>query len=202
MRYLSALSLSILLLFSFGVVASAAQLPDDVSDQEITDAGYLTDDEIAEAVGDPDDVPMVSGPAVQLAEADLKYAPYIGSGWITGTASGLGEVYIYVPISSRGSWGTTSDGYLCNVGGNSVSGVLYTKAGTRYTFSCSSFAIPRYRLADSSGYSYTDLYLSVTGSNLHVATDFPPAVPFSDSYPLIMLGVMGVMILCLMRYRH
>ena len=79
---------------------------------------------------------------------------------------------------------------------------LYTKAGTRYTFSCSSFAIPRYRLADSSGYSYTDLYLSVTGSNLQVATDFPPAVPFSDSYPLIMLGVMGVMILCLMRYRH
>ena len=51
MRYLSALSLSILLLFSFGVVASAAQLPDDASDQEITDAGYLTDDEIAEAAG-------------------------------------------------------------------------------------------------------------------------------------------------------
>ena len=62
MRYLSALSLSILLLFSFGVVASAAQLPDDASDQEITDAGYLTDDEIAEAVGDPDDVPMVYDP--------------------------------------------------------------------------------------------------------------------------------------------
>lgn len=55
-------------------------------------------------VYDPDGN-LVSGPAVQLAEADLKYAPYIGSGWITGTASGLGEVYIYVPISSRGSWG-------------------------------------------------------------------------------------------------
>lgn len=210
MRFLSALSVVFLLLLSTSGVAYAAALPDNASDQEITDAGYLTDDEIAEAVGDPDDVPMVydpdgnlvSGPAVQLAEADLKYAPYIGSGWITGTASGLGEVYIYVPISSRGSWGTTSDGYLCNVGGNSVSGVLYTKAGTRYTFSCSSFAVPRYRLADSSVYSYTDLYLSVTGSNLRIATDFPPAVPFSDSYPLIMLGVMGVMILCLMRYRH
>lgn len=142
MRFLSALSVAFLLLLSTSGVAYAAALPDNASDQEITDAGYLTDDEIAEAVGDPDDVPMVydpdgnlvSGPAVQLAEADLKYAPYIGSGWITGTASGLGEVYIYVPISSRGSWGTTSDGYLCNVGGNSVSGVLYTKAGTRYTF--------------------------------------------------------------------
>lgn len=201
MRFLSALSVAFLLLLSTSGVAYAAALPDNASDQEITDAGYLTDDEIAEAVGDPDGN-LVSGPSVQVAETDLKYAPFIGSGWITGTASGLGEVYIYVPISSRGSWGTTSDGYLCNVGGNSVSGVLYTQSGTRYTFSCSSFAVPRYRLADGSGYSYTDLYLSVTGSNLQVATDFPPAVPFSDSYPLIMLGVMGVMILCLMRYRH
>lgn len=210
MRFLSALSLSILLLFSFGAVASAAQLPDDASDQEITAAGYLTDDELAGAVGDPDDVPvvydpegnLVSGPTVQVAGADLKYAPYIGSGWITGNASGLGEVYIYVPISSRGSWGITADGYLCNVGGSSVSGVMYNSSGTRYTFSCSSFSVPRYRLYDGSGYQYTDLYLTVSGSNLQVATDFPPAVPFSDSYPLIMLGVMGVMVLCLMRYRH
>lgn len=210
MQYLSALSLSILLLFSFGVVASAAQLPDDASDQEITDAGYLTDDEIADAVGDPDDVPLVydpdgnlvSGPSVQVANADLKYAPYIGSGWITGNASSLGEVYIYVPISSRGSWGTTADGYLCNVGGSSVSGVMYDSSGTRYTFSCSSFSVPRYRLYGGSDYQYTDLFLTVSGSNLQVATDFPPDVPFSDSYPLIMLGVMGVMILCLMRYRH
>lgn len=210
MRFLSALSVAFLLLLSTCGAAYAAALPDNASDQEITDAGYLTDDEIAVAVGDPDDVPvvydpdgnLVSGPSVQVAETDLKYAPYIGSGWITGNASGLGEVYIYVPISSRGSWGTTADGYLCNVGGSSVSGVMYNSSGTRYTFSCSSFSVPRYRLYDGSGYQYTDLYLTVSGSNLQVATDFPPAVSFSDSYPLIMLGVMGVMVLCLMRYRH
>lgn len=210
MRFLSALSVAFLLLLSTCGAAYAVALPDNASDQEITDAGYLTDDEIAVAVGDPDDVPMVydpdgnlvSGPSVQVAEPDLKYAPYIGSGWITGTASGLGEVYIYVPISSRGSWGTTADGYLCNVGGSSVSGVMYNSSGTRYMFSCSSFSLPRYRLYDGSGYQYTDLYLTVSGSNLQVATYFPPAVPFSDSYPLIMLGVMGVMVLCLMRYRH
>lgn len=210
MRFLSALSVAFLLLFSTSGVAYAVALPDNASDQEITDAGYLTDDEIDEAVGDPDDVPMVydpdgnlvSGPSVQVAETDMKYAPYIGSGWITGTASGLGEVYIYVPISSRGSWGTTADGYLCNVGGSSVSGVMYDSSGIRYTFSCSSFSVPRYRLYDGSGYQYSDLYLTVSGSNLQVATDFPPAVSFSDSYPLIMLGVMGVIVLCLMRYRH
>lgn len=210
MRFLSALSLSILLLFSFGAVATAAMLPDDASDQDITAAGYLTDDELAGAVGDPDDVPvvydpegnLVSGPTVQVAGVDLKYAPFIGSGWITGKSVELGDVYIYVPISSRGSWGITADGYLCNVGGSSVSGVMYDTSGTRYTFSCSTFSVPRYRLYDGSGYQYTDLYLIVSGSNLQVATDFPPAVPFADSYPLILLGVMGVMVLCLMRYRH
>ena len=79
--------------------------------------------------------------AVQVVP-ELKYAPYIGSGWITGTAVGLGEVYVYVPISSRGSWGTTSDGFLCNVGANSVSGVMFTASGTKYAFSCSSFSVP------------------------------------------------------------
>ena len=68
MRYLSALSLSILLLLSTSGVAYAAALPDNASDQEITDAGYLTDDEIAEAVGDPDDVPMVYDPDGNLIE--------------------------------------------------------------------------------------------------------------------------------------
>ena len=78
-------------------------------------------------------------PDVQVV-SEPKYAPYIGSGWITGIAAGLGEVYVYVPISSRGSWGTTSDGFLCNVGSNSVSGVMFTASGTKYAFSCSSFS--------------------------------------------------------------
>ena len=60
---------------------------------------------------------------VKAGSTDLKYAPYIGSGWFIGTVSGLGEVYLYVPISTRGVWGTTSDGYLCNIGGSSVSTV-------------------------------------------------------------------------------
>ena len=71
---------------------------------------------------------------VKAGSSDLKYAPYIGSGWFIGSVSGLGEVYLYVPISTRGVWGTTSNGYLCNIGGSSVSGVLFTASGTQYTF--------------------------------------------------------------------
>lgn len=146
-----------------------------------------------EALVDDSTVHVVSEP---------KYAPYIGSGWITGTAAGLGEVYVYVPISSRGSWGTTSNGFLCNVGSNSVSGVMFTASGTKYAFSCSSFSVPRYRLYDGSGYQYSDLYLTVTGSNLDVATTFPGSYTFANSWPYIVIGLMGVILVCMMRYKR
>lgn len=146
-----------------------------------------------EALVDDSTVKVVSEP---------KYAPYIGSGWITGTAAGLGDVYVYVPISSRGSWGTTSDGFLCNVVSNSVSGVMFTASGTKYAFSCSSFSVPRYRLYDGSGYQYSDLYLTVTGSNLDVATTFPGSYTFANSWPYIVIGLMGVILVCMMRYKR
>lgn len=43
----------------------------------------------------PDEVPSAKAVAV-----GPQYAPYIGSGWITGNASGLGHVSVYVPITS------------------------------------------------------------------------------------------------------
>lgn len=147
------------------------------------------------------DVVSSDAPTVQVF-SEPKYAPYIGSGWITGNAPGLGHVSVYVPITSGDSWGTTSDGYLCNVSGNSVSGLMYTDSGTKYIFSCSSFAVPRYRLSDSSGYQYSDLYLTVTGSNLDIATTFPGSFTFANSWPYIVIGLMGVILVCLMRYKH
>ena len=147
-------------------------------------------------------VAQEDAPDAQAVAAGPQYAPYIGSGWITGTVVGLGEVYVYVPITSTGVWGTTSDGYLCNVGSNSVSGVMFTASGTKYAFSCSSFSVPRYRLYDSSGYQYSDLHLSVTGSNLNVATTFPGSYTFANSWPYIIIGLMGVILVCLMRYKH
>lgn len=147
------------------------------------------------------DEALVDDSTVQVV-SEPKYAPYIGSGWITGTAAGLGEVYVYVPISSRGSWGTTSDGFLCNVGSNSVSGVMFTASGIKYVFSCSSFSVPRCRLYDGSGYQYSDLYLTVTGSNLEVATTFPGSYTFANSWPYIVIGLMGVILVCMMRYKR
>lgn len=141
-------------------------------------------------------------PAAQAVAVGPQYAPYIGSGWITGSVSGLGHVSVYVPISSSDSWGTTSDGYLCNVSGSSVSGLMYTDSGTKYYFSCSSFSIPRYRLYDGSGYQYEDLRLTVEDTNMHVATVFPGSYTFANSWPYIVIGLMGVILVCLMRYKH
>ena len=185
MRFFSALSLSLALFLVVLVPVSAEP------------AVQLLPDE-------PAPISSVSSVADFKAGAtDLKYAPYIGSGWITGTVSGLGEVFLYVPVDTRGTWGTTFDGYLCNVGRSSVSGVLFTASGDQYSFSAYSFALPRYRRVSDTGYNdWYDLRLTVTDSNLQVATDFDPAVPVSDAIPFVIVGLLGVMVLCLMRSRH
>ena len=184
MRFFSALNLS-LFLFLFSLVPAFADpvqlLPEDTTP-----------------------LPEVSITAdLKAGNTELKYAPYIGSGWITGTVSGLGEVYLYVPVSSRGVWGTTADGYLCNVGQSSVTGVLFTSSGTQYSFSASSFSLPRFRLVSSSTYyDWSDLLLTVSDSNMQVATEFSPAVPVAEAIPYVIVGLLGVVILCLMRSRR
>lgn len=185
MRFFFGLSLSFVLFFSFIVPVSAEPVVD-----------FLP------AYSSP--VSSVSSTSdAKAGSTDLKYAPYIGSGWFIGNVSGLGEVYLYVPLSSRGVWGTTSDGYLCNIGGSSVSGVLFTSSGTQYSFNAPSFSLPRYRLFSSSTYyDWNDLRLIVSSSNMQVATDFPPAVPVSDAIPFVIVGLLGVMIVCLMRSRR
>lgn len=184
MRFFSALSLSLLLFFVSVVPAFA--------------------DPVQLLADDSPPVSFVSATAdVKVGSTDLKYAPYIGSGWFIGTVSDLGEVYLYVPVTTRGVWGTTADGYLCNVGGSSVSGVLFTSSGIQYSFNAPSFSLPRYRLFSSSNYyEWSDLRLTVSDSNMQVATSFEPAVPVSDAIPFVIVGLLGVMILCLMRSRH
>lgn len=185
MRFFSVLSLSLALFLSVLVPVSA-----DPAVQLLPD--------------DPAPISSVSSVAdFKSGVTNLKYAPYIGSGWFTGTVSGLGEVYLYVPVDTRGTWGTTSDGYLCNVGRSSVSGVLFTASGVEYSFSAYSFELPRYRLFSGSGYNdWSDLRLTVTDSNMQVATGFEPSVPVSEAIPYVIVGLLGVMVLCLMRSRR
>lgn len=133
---------------------------------------------------------------------ELTHAQYIGGGYIRGSVSGLGDVEIYFPFSSRHSWGLTADSFLCNINSSSVSGIMFDSSGRQYDVSCYGFSIPRYRLADSSGYGYTDMYCSVYSSNLDVQTSFQSAFNFENSWPYITIGLLGVIIVCMMRFRH
>lgn len=139
---------------------------------------------------------------VTTAFADNYYAPFVGSGYVKGTDSVLGEVELYVPINSKGFWGTSDTGYLYNVSSTGFSGVLYTQNGTKYIVSASGFALPRYRLPNSSSYDYTDLHLTVSESNLQVATDFPNALTITEAIPFIMVGFMGVILFFMMRSKR
>lgn len=184
MRFFSVLSLSLALFLAVLVPVSADPVQLLSDDPALVSSVFATAD-------------------VRAGSTDLKYAPYIGSGWFIGTVSNLGEVYLYVPVTTRGVWGTTADGYLCNVGGSSVSGVLFTSSGSQYSFNAPSFSLPRYRRVSSSDYyEWVDLRLIVSDSNMQVATSFEPSVPVSDAIPFVIVGLLGVMILCLMRSRR
>lgn len=138
---------------------------------------------------------------VTTAFADDYLAPFVGSGYLKGTDPLLGEVELYVPIDSKGSWGTSDTGYLYNVSSSGFKGVLYTKNGTKYTVSASGFALPRYRLSSSSS-DYSDLHLVVSDSNLQVATAFPNALTITEAIPFIMVGFMGVILFFMMRSKR
>lgn len=135
-----------------------------------------------------------------FASEDLQHAQYIGSGYIVGTSS-LGRVEVYVPITSSDSFGTTSSGGLCNVTSSTVSGIMYSSNGTEYYFRCTSFNTPEVRPVNSSSYSYTSLDIIVSDSNMNIATEFPSSSPWRIYYPLIIIGLLGVIILCSMRSR-
>lgn len=139
---------------------------------------------------------------VNTAFADDFLAPFVGSGYVKGTDPLLGEVELYVPIDSKGSWGTSDSGFLYNVSSSGFKGVLYTKNGTKYTVSASGFSLPRYRLSSSSSSDYSDLHLSVSQSNLQVATEFPNALTISEAIPFIMVGFMGVILFFMMRSKR
>lgn len=141
-------------------------------------------------------------PLVAVVPDYLSHAQYIGGGWIRGSAVGLGDVELYFPLSSFGSWGLTPSNYLCNINSSSVSGIMYDSSGRQYAVSCSGFSIPRYRLSDSSGYQYNDLSVKVYDSNLSVACSFPSTWRMDNGWYYLVIAFLGVILICLMRYKR
>ena len=142
---------------------------------------------------------LLSVSCLALDDTPPSDPPFVGSLYVTGTVSGLGTVTLYLPVNYRSGYlGLSSDGYLYNVSSSSLSGVMY-RGSTAYTVSFSGFSLPRYRLRDSSGYSYDDLYFVPTASNAQIADTMPPVYDVADVQMYIVILFLGVVILCFMK---
>ncbi len=123
---------------------------------------------------------------------------FYGSCWVTGYDDNLGEVTIYFPLSVKENiWGLDPNGYLYNISSSSVSG--YLSGVYNNSVSASGFSYPRYRESSSSGYTYTDLHLIPSNSNMEIATAMEPAQNATQLLPYIYVGLLGVIIVCFMK---
>lgn len=124
--------------------------------------------------------------------------PYVTGGYFfTGSDPSFGSGTIYV--SDPEGW-CYKDGYLFRCAASSASGVLVSSSGTVYTFSASSFSLPRYR-ANSSNYTYTDLYWTVTNTNVQIQENFQSYFSFDDMVSLIIIFELGLLAVIMMTRR-
>lgn len=123
---------------------------------------------------------------------------FYGSCWVTGYDSNLGNVTIYFPLSAKNdTWGVDGNGYLYNITSGSVSG--YLSGVYNNSVSASGFAYPRYREGSGSNYSYIDLHLIPSNSNMEIATAMEPAQNVTQLLPFVYVAMLGVIIVCFMK---
>lgn len=121
-------------------------------------------------------------------------APFYGGYWCGGNSSALGDVDIF--LSDNHGWTLNDDGFLFRYANNSASGVMYTADGTEYTFSAPAFSVPRYRLSNSGGYAYTDLFLHPTEGNIFVDNDFATVYNIQEMCMLFLCFMSCMLFLC------
>lgn len=162
---------------------------------------YDTDNPLPVVVLEPDDsFPTVyssrSGLDLVIDDTPPVSPPFYGSGFVTGSAVGIGTVTLYFPINYKeGYWGVDSNGYLFNVTSSSMTG--YFEEGYNNSVNAPSFSYPRYRQTSIS--DYTTIYLTPESSNMQIATDNAPRVSIVEVFPFVTILLLGVIIICFMR---
>lgn len=120
--------------------------------------------------------------------------PFLGGYYVTGFCS-LGIVTAYFPVSD--GWCVDEYGFLFRYGSSNVTGVMYDSSGKEYSFNAPAFSSPRYRLSDGVGYSYTDLYLTPTYSNVVIEDSFAASLDPNYSVQLVILAAVGLILIVL-----
>lgn len=128
---------------------------------------------------------------VQLDSTPPTNAPFSGGYWVGGTDRNLGNVVIYV--NDNEGWTLNDDGYLFRYSNSSASGRLYVN-GTEYTFSSSSFALPRYRLTTGTGLQYTDLELIPTQGNILIDDTFDTPYDIQTMCSVFICFMLGMLV--------
>lgn len=128
---------------------------------------------------------------LDLENAPPVSAPFMGGYFVGGSANNLDSPYVCV--SANDGWTVDTDGYLFRYANTSASGVMYDARGTEYTFTCSAFSYPRYRLSSASGWDeYTTLYLTPTSGNILIENDFAPVMDSAQMERLTIVFLVGL----------
>lgn len=148
---------------------------------------------------------LVFGLNVAYAAEDLpndppEDPPYLGGYYISGYSAALGHCTIYIPVAE--GWCLDKYGFLFRYASGSVSGKLYTENGTEYDFNAQAFSQPRYRLSNSTGYTYTDLQFNPSASNIVIENSFEEPFDAEYSGQLILIAVTGLILVVLVSKRR
>lgn len=139
-------------------------------------------------------------PVISAYALDAGDFPFYGSGWVTGSASGLGDVLLFFPVNYKeGYIGTDNLGRLFNVSNNTWTGVLYDAGGTSYTVNFGAFGLPYYRRYNGSNYTNVTLYLVPEDGNILFPDSPSPLYSLGDLLPYISVLLLGGVFVCCMR---
>lgn len=125
--------------------------------------------------------------------------PYFGGYYISGYSAALGHCTIYIPVAE--GWCLDKYGFLFRYASGSVTGKLYSANGTEYDFNAPAFSQPRYRLANSSGYSYTDLQFNPSAANVVIENSFEEPFDSQISNQFILIAITGLIFVVLVSKR-
>ena len=121
--------------------------------------------------------------------------PWLGGYYITGINADIGICTVYLPVNE--GWCLDANGFLFRYASSSATGKIYTEDGTVYDFNASAFDTPRYRLSNSSSYSYSDFYFNPAASNVVIENTFAAPFDSSEGNTLVLIAIVGMIFVVL-----
>lgn len=125
---------------------------------------------------------------------------YNGAVWIVCDAPTLrSQVVLWLPIESKGKFGTDAYGRLIWLGSSSISGYMDYDSASNPGVTFGTFSYPRWR---DNNNNYVELPVYPISSNDFIATGDAPRLSMFDALPLLTVALLGVVVLFLSKLRR